>query len=594
MDDTESIVVSVWFTDIDHNELKEKVENEVTTTVARSSGVSQKAIDLVFYDVDNSNNTTNYTLDTLVEDYSDVTVEDVKQVVAVEREIASDMYTEHNSNIIADIIPTSVIAAESLPATETETPSSTSYICRYAPNADLYLTKSQIYEIANSDYVTNINYINTDEIAAEDNIATSNSVQTLSDETYDMTFQSVTGLSVARDAFGLDGTGMNVGMIEYSSSLPTFGTNADIESVYTKPSNIMTYNLHSGLVASIMVASEYDENDNLIFEGAIPNANLFFASVSGESQIKAATEALLDKQVTAINVSCSFPEGTAANTFNTYGDIAKWYDYITVNQNVHMVISAGNYDSLGVKQTNTSYNSIVVGACDTDGTLEDYSSYINSNTNMNKPDLVAPGHVRAPIYSNSGTSFATPLVTSAVIQLSQYSSVLYSNPTLMKSLLLGSAKITDSMNDSEVYSLANGTSSTISKQYGAGMLSVTNAYTALNNNYYKTGTFSPYSTGVSYSKNLSRATNKTIRICLNWDKINSGSASSLTSLTVDNLKLTVTTPSGVVYSSQRLYDNKQMISFVATENGQYTFEIERFGSGTSNQIVTYALSYSIQ
>lgn len=593
MNDTEAIAVSVWFTDIDYDELKENVKNEVIATSSLSESVSQEAVELVFYDVEN-NNIANYSLETLTNVYSDVTVEEVKQVVAVEREIASNMYREHNNSIIEDILPPSVVSRESLSATEFAGASSISYICRYAPNVDMYLTKSQIYEIANSDYVTEINYRNTEEMVAENEIATSNLVQTLSDYDYDMTFQSVTGLSVARDAFGLSGVGMNVGMIEYGSQLPSFGTNANIESVYTKPLNIMSYNLHSGLVASIMVASEYDESGNLVFEGAIPNANLFFASISSDTHIKSATEALLDEQVVAINVSCSFPEGTSTGYFNSYGDIAKWYDYVTVNRNVHMILSAGNYGSSGVKWTNTSYNSLVVGACDNNGALKSYSSYINSNTKMNKPDLVAPGHISAPAYSSDGTSFAAPLVTSAVIQLSQYSSILYSNPTLMKALLLGSATITDSMSDSEVYSAENGTTSAISKQYGAGMLSVTKAYTALSNSYYKTGTFSPYSTSVDYNKNISRAANKTIRVCLNWDKINTGSASAITSLTLDNLKLTVTTPSGKVYSSQKLYDNKQMITFVATENGQYNFKIERFGSGSSNQILTYALAYSVQ
>lgn len=36
------------------------------------------------------------------------------------------------------------------------------------------------------------------------------------------------------------------------------------------------------------------------------------------------------------------------------------------------------------------------------------------------------------------------------------------------------------------------------------------------------------------------------------------------------------------------------VCYKLTENGQYTFEIERFGSGISNQVVTYALSYSVQ
>ncbi len=81
---------------------------------------------------------------------------------------------------------------------------------------------------------------------------------------------------------------------------------------------------------------------------------------------------------------------------------------------------------------------------------------------------------------------------------------------------------------------------------------------------------------------------------MSWDKIITGSANSLTESNLDNLKLTVTTPDGKVYCASYSYDNKQVISFVATANGQYTFEIERFGSGSSDQVVQYALAYSVQ
>ncbi|MBQ4104945.1 MAG: hypothetical protein IJC86_00970 [Clostridia bacterium] len=41
------------------------------------------------------------------------------------------------------------------------------------------------------------------------------------------------------------------------------------------------------------------------------------------------------------------------------------------------------------------------------------------------------------------------------------------------------------------------------------------------------------------------------------------------------------------------YDNKQMISFVSTENGTYTFELQRMTT-TSNTIIDYSLAYSVR
>ena len=43
-----------------------------------------------------------------------------------------------------------------------------------------------------------------------------------------------------------------------------------------------------------------------------------------------------------------------------------------------------------------------------------------------------------------------------------------------------------------------------------------------------------------------------------------------------------------------LFDNKQMVSFEATENGNYTITLIRNYYSSSNQNINYALSYSIQ
>ncbi len=595
MSDTDTVMVSVWFDDIDYDIVKTNVEEKLNGN-SHSIEVSEKAIDLAFCDVENTVVNNEMTLAVLSNIYADVTNEEIKAVIEAERTVVSKMYQEHNQNIINSLLAETSQTISAKKASEGGLSSRIDYICRYAPNADMTLTKEQIMTIAKSDSVTEINYIDSSTDLSLNTVELNGGYDE-EDEPYDMTFFNVTGLATARDAWGLDGSDINVGMVEGVAFPKNVDSINTIERVY--PSGIMSDGYHASLVASIMVTSRYETDGTVMFKGAIPNARLFAAVADDERFIKPAVEALLDVKVTAINCSFSYPYDPP--TYNVYGDIAKWYDHISVQHNVHLILSASNNGALGVRSSNNSYNAIVVGACDNNGNILSDSSYVITSNYMNKPDLVAPGsEIRAPIYSDSGTSFAAPMVTSAVVQLSQASPILLSNPTLMKALLMSSSVITSAMSsDADVNSVINGTDSAISQKYGAGMLNVTKAYSAfVDNGYYKTGTMSPYSEGIRHTKNLSRAVGKTVRVCLTWNKMNTVSdphdSATATSLTLDNFMLTVTTPSGVVYSSQNLYDNKQMISFVATESGTYTFDVSRFGTGTSGQIVKYSFVCSVQ
>ena len=507
----------------------------------------------------------------------------------------TDIYQAHNRQILNSIFEDDS-AATFLSAGNIDSVSNSKilYVSRYAPNVEMKLTKNEILEMAENDYVEEINYIETDNSVA---INPASVIYDDDEEPKDMTFFDVTGLSTMRDAWGFNGLNMKVGMIEAnghpSEYLDSPGT---ITRVYS-PNSAMSN--HATLVADIMLGTSTTENGTVLFEGAIPYANLYTASVASELEIKAAAEALLDEGVTAINCSFSYPEYNIDN--NVYGDIAKWYDHISVQHNVHLILTASNEGALGVHRTNTSYNAIVVGACNNNGTILSDSSYIVLNNFMNKPDIVAPGdNINTMQFGGSGTSFAAPMVTSAVIQLSQASPVLMANPTLMKAVLLGNAKITSAMStDPNVYSTMNNTTSAISQIYGAGMLNVAKAYTSFTSDlYYKTSTMPPQVSVASYQKSITKAKGKTLRFCLTWNKMNSVSGEhttgTVTDAPLDNYKLIVITPSGDEYTSQNLYDNKQMISFVATENGTYTFKVVKIGTGGSGQVVRYSVAYSKQ
>lgn len=206
--------------------------------------------------------------------------------------------------------------------------------------------------------------------------------------------------------------------------------------------------------------------------------------------------------------------------------------------------------------------------------------------------------IRTPFDTDSGTSFAAPMVTSAVIQLSQASPILAANPTLMKSLLLSSSTITSSMQSEPMYSVVSSDAIALSRQYGAGRLSLTKAYEFfVTKGNYITSSFSSNSTGAIFSRNITRAANKTLRFCLTWDKYNTvngeHTGNNVNSPALDNLSLSVVTPRGVTYTSNYLYDNKQVITFEATESGYYSIRVYKEGTANSNNAVDYSITYSV-
>ena len=64
-------------------------------------------------------------------------------------------------------------------------------------------------------------------------------------------------------------------------------------------------------------------------------------------------------------------------------------------------------------------NVLTVGATDANGEVWASSSYISDDENIPKPEVVAPGvNIVVPnLGTNSGTSFATPLVTGIAVRL---------------------------------------------------------------------------------------------------------------------------------------------------------------------------------
>ncbi len=604
MKSSDSIAVSVWFTDIDRNVLRYNVEQAAlnTRSLKSSTQVTSEAIELLFYDVDNADSINEESMSMLSERYYDITTEEMQTAIELERAVAAAMYSEHNQNILSTVLHSAIELDES------ENPVKLDYVCKYAPNVDMKLTKTQILNIIQHDCIEKINYRSTNDTAYLYNEETD--LQEIvkresSANIYDTSYYTATGLDTARDVFGLNGEGMHVGMIEDGGLVSTALLGKSVDNISIN--NRYSTTTHATKVAQIMVGEYTDENGNEIFTGAVPMATLHATCTGGDvSKLKVAAEALIDAGATIITASCGYYEDGISTSY--YSDAAQWYDYISINRNVHFSLCSGNRQSSKPLQTphsNNAYNAVVVGNCDNNGQICEVEGQVDSlyNTESNaayKPDIVAPGtNIVIPKTENiggTGTSFSTPMVASAMAQLSQASPVLQTCPTLMKAVLLSSSRITDPMSEEPMLSLSNSSNIACSRPYGAGMLSVTNAYTAFvtKGNYVKSS-FSPPSGVIIHKKNITKSIGKTVRICAAWEKaLTIGSDSDVYSSPLDIMTLQVVTPSGATYTSSFAYDNKQIISFVSTENGEYTIKLIRGGTVSSGQITEYAIAWSVQ
>lgn len=577
----EKVTVSIWFDDVDEEQVKDKLYEKCKAT--KNSDIYNKIEQLLFGEV--CEMPVGYSGDYLTyakEYYKDITQEDFQYISGRKREAFRSEYKTHNQNMLNSLNDVLVNVAE------------VTFVSQYSPNIEIKMSKEDVLRIAELKNVNEIYFVENEFELIPDESEVSDYIEETSPTEPDDTYFHVTGLDIGRDVFNLTGkvsedSVMKVGVIEYNNKL--FANKFNNNNITILQQGSAQSDVHSSLVCGLMISNLED------FKGAIPEAHLFYTTTDGG--VKSQIEALINCEVSAIN--CSFSQFVALGLYNTYLDYAKWYDHIAVQHNVHLILTAGNEGSLGVP-SNTSYNAIVVGNCNKDGIIADSSSYISADNSFYKPDIVAPGvNLVNPFVSDpeirTGTSFSAPLITSAVIQLCQASPILAANPTLMKSLLLSSATITDGMQNEPMYSVVGSNAIALSRAYGAGRLNLTKAYeTFITKGNYITSSFSSNSTGAIFNRNITKVANKTLRFCLTWDKYNTVDGNHLNndvnSPALDNLRLEVVTPSGVTYTSNFMFDNKQMITFNATENGYYSIRVYREGTANSNHKIDYSITYS--
>lgn len=565
--DNDKISVSVWLKDIDHNTVKQEVINLLKNKI-NNGIISKETIDNSFIDNGGSNiNISNYLFLNKIQ--GNVSFEEISTVVSAVRKTYKNVLSEYNKKIFNNLIceldsdnPEIIMMSE------------------YAPNIDLRLNKEQIYKLSELSCISQIYYL-------DENAKFIDDVNDDEEDEYDLPIDTpyfdVTGISNARDNLGLTGSCIKVGMIEAEYlPLTQYFPNSNLTNI---TGTVNQGKFHGTRVALVMVG-----NDDK-YTGAIPDAELYCTIIGSVGYRERAIGELLSCGVTAINMSCSMIDEDYG--YNSYGTLSRYIDYISCNYDVTFVMSSGNTQDIGVSSSNMSYNAIIVGNCDNSGKLEKDSSYIFDRDKSYKPDIVAPGvKIDTPGGQMTGTSASAPMVTSAIAQLTQAFPSIAGKSELIKSILMSSSTITEYMDLNDVITTTESkvNSISLSKKFGSGLLNVINAHNLVSNNNYISGIMHKGCPQICKSININNAAGKLLRFSLSWNKINTED----TSYPLDSIILEVISPNGQKYKSDYLFDNKQIVTFNATENGVYKVNIIKNYYSLSQNNTDYALSYYLQ
>ena len=392
-----------------------------------------------------------------------------------------------------------------------------------------------------------------------------------------------------RDTLNLKGTGVKVGILE--GGYPDKYSNPQLTNrtiIFDVADSVARTRLsiHATKVTTIIVGNT---------EGIVPNATVYVAQTFNRSTDYDRTEWLISQGVTVINYSAGYTD-----IRGQYSAMAKWYDHLGTQHNVHFVKSAGNSSgsTLSITDPGMAYNIFTVGSIYehdsatepywNDDTFSTFSCYTETSGGY-KPDLTAPGEgiTVAGYVNNSGTSMSAPHVTGVLAQMINYNqSLTVVNPTLKAILAAGTLHRTST-------DFTYGLSPFYSNKEGIGVVDAKGAHkTASTNGYYSiqlsTSQF-PYQKTFTVS-----STSSPVRVSLAWLKQNTITqpnhvGATVTERNLSDLDLEVYAPNGnLVGSSCSGNNNLELIQFNPSATGTYTIKVIGYAVQNSTEWISLA------
>lgn len=349
------------------------------------------------------------------------------------------------------------------------------------------LTKSEIIEVAKNNDVQCIYY--------------TNYTKCVDYASLNFTQQIIDGdLAISE---GYTGAGIKVGNVE--SGHP------DLDKMGTDATGIVITNTGETKKHATQVCA--------IIKKMAPDCSIYSRAVTyPEDAIDACESLVYGYHVDVINVTCGLSSNGTGYTVES-----RQIDYLIRRAKITIVVAAGNVKTesdIYINILGLAPNAITVGAVSSYGTDPSVSSafyyrednlYKENRTCVNKPDICAPGSVSIYDYGNSGgTSFSTPHVTGAVIQMMCRNTALKDKPQAIKSAIMASAQYNAGTSMSHV------TGTLASDKEGAGVINAGFCYNVAKNE--QKAYFDATSADTVFNQNIyCNSTTKPFRIACTWE-----------------------------------------------------------------------------
>ena len=545
----------------------------------------------------------------------------IDRYISIKRNILKEDITAYNSNVLA------IINSKLGKDVEID------YCCSYAPLLLLSADADEIIAISELNEVELIGHNNPEPLdcLSECGDEYSDNIERFDNRDANDygVWQSITHITNEHQAHNLSGYGVKIGLLQ--NHVPVFDdpsfSQEDLAALNAQFDYTLTHSLFHDLYSGYYRLSDISHANYMLsilagkvdnsYYGIAWNAEIYCAGFDCTHNVGYFRSIELMAQ-NAVNVICASIAMGAVN--NEYDFNSMILDWVSSQAEMTVCISTGNNATSGyIHNGAMAYNAIATGNIDDQNTLtlnDDvlrYSSnYSSTITGAYKPDMCAPG-ARVGTYlspldnggGGGGTSAANAVMAGSCALLMEAYPTLKTKPMQLKSALMVSAINLPNMND--LYSTSSSVDPALLRNYGAGMLDVSEAYTILLlNRYNDIDSIDPEETEFTYSfkvKNSQVNSEKDIYLCINWlqtvykciQNNNYYNTSYYTVYVPPHYKLEIYDPNNtLVARSDYSYDRKQFIRYKPLSAGYYTAKITRTITQGVNDYPLCSLAYDIR